>query len=90
MKIKLLQVVLLFLAFNSIEASQTFEIDTKQIREMIKTNTLYIIGVDEKYKWHKNKVQVRNFQSIGKGLLEFKFFKLDFNRKWFWYLGFSC
>lgn len=79
MKIKLLQVVLMFLAFNSIEANQTFRIDSKQIKEMIKTNTLYIIGVDEKCKWDKNKVKVKNLQSIGKGLLEFKFPKLDFN-----------
>lgn len=80
MKIKLLQVVLMLLAFNYIEANQTLGIDSKQINEMIKTNTLYIIGVDEKETWNKNKVKVKNFQSIGKGLLEFKFPKLNFSK----------
>ena len=69
-----------FLAFNSIEANQTFGVDSKQINKRMKTNTLYIIGVDEKCKWNKNKVQVKNFQSIGKGLLEFKFPKLNFTK----------
>ena len=73
MKKKLLQVALILLAFNYIEASQAVEIDTKQINEMIKTDTVYIIGVDEKYK---NKV--KNFQSIGKGYLEYKSRKLNF------------
>jgi len=79
MKIKLLPIVLVFLTFNSIEAKQLIEIGTKQINKMIKTNTIYVIGINEKSKWNKNKVKVRNFQSIGKGLLEFKFSKLDFN-----------
>jgi hypothetical protein len=79
MKIKLLQVVLMFLAFNSMEANQTLAIDEKQIKKMITTNTLYVIGIDEKCKWNEGKVKVRNFQSIGKGLLEFKFSKLDFS-----------
>ena len=73
MKIKLLQVGLMFFSFNYIEANQTVEIDSKQINEMIKTDTVYIIGVDEKYK---NKV--KNFQSIGKGYLEYKSRKLNF------------
>lgn len=80
MKIKLLHVVLMLLAFNYIEANQTLGIDSKQINEMIKTNTLYIIGVDKKGTWNKNKVKVKNFQSIGKGLLEFKFPKLNFSK----------
>jgi len=73
MKIKLLQVVLMFFTFNYMEANQTDEIDSKQINEMIKTDTIYIIGVDEKYE---NKV--KNFQSIGKGYLEYKSRKLNF------------
>ncbi len=73
MKIKLLQVVLMFFTFNYMEANQTVEIDSKQINEMIKTDTLYIIGVDEKYE---NKI--KNFQSIGKGYLEYKSRKLNF------------
>ncbi len=73
MKIKLLQVVLILFAFNFMEANQTVEIDSKQINEMIKTDTLYIIGVDEKYE---NKI--KNFQSIGKGYLEYKSRKLNF------------
>ncbi len=73
MKIKSLQVVLMFFAFNYMEANQTVEIDSKQINEMIKTDTLYIIGVDEKYE---NKI--KNFQSIGKGYLEYKSRKLNF------------
>ena len=37
MKKKLLQVALILFAFNSIEANQAVEIDSKQINEMIKT-----------------------------------------------------
>jgi len=74
MKIKLLQVVLMFFAFNYMEANQTFEIDSRQINEMIKTDTLYVIGVDEKYE-----KKIKNFQSIGKGYLEYKSRKLNFN-----------
>jgi len=74
MKIKLLQVALILLVFNYIEANQTFEIDSKEINEMLKTDTLYVIGVDEKYE---NKI--KNFQSIGKGYLEYKSRKLNFS-----------
>jgi len=79
MKIKLLQVVLMFFVLNSIEANQKLNIDSKQIKEIMKTNTLHIIGIDEKCKWDKNNVIVKNFQSIGKGFLELKSPKLDFN-----------
>ncbi len=74
MKIKLLQVVLMFFAFSYVEANQTFEIDSRQINEMIKTDTLYVIGVDEKYE-----KKIKNFQSIGKGYLEYKSRNLNFN-----------
>ena len=74
MKIKLVQVVLMIVAFNYVEANQTFEIDSKQINEMIKTDTLYIIGVDE-----KPEKKIKNFQSIGKGYLEYKSPKLNFD-----------
>ncbi|ADG93676.1 hypothetical protein Arnit_2022 [Arcobacter nitrofigilis DSM 7299] len=78
MKIKLLQVILMFLAYNYMEADNTFAINTKQIEEMRKTNILYVIGVDEKSKWNDKKVKVKNFQSIEKGLLKFKVSELDF------------
>lgn len=79
MKIKLLQmIVLMILAFNYMKANQTFEINTNQIEEMIKTDTLYVIGIDEKYK-SNNKVKVKNFQTIEKGLLKYKIPELDFN-----------
>jgi len=74
MKTKLLHVALIFLVFNYIEANQKFEINSKQINEMLKTDTLYVIGVDEKYE---NKI--KNFQSIGKGYLEYKSRKLNFD-----------
>jgi len=73
MKIKLLQVVLMFFAFNYLEANQIHEIGSKQINEMIKTDTIYVIGIDEKYE---NKI--KNFHSIGKGYLEYKSRKLNF------------
>ena len=68
MKIKLVYVVLMFLAFNSIEANQTLAIDSKQIKEMIKTNTLYIVGVDEKSKWNKSKIKVKRQSYIAETL----------------------
>jgi hypothetical protein len=80
MKIKLLQmIVLMILAFNYMKANQTFEINTNQIEEMIKTNTLYVIGINEKYKCNNQKVKVKNFQTIEKGLLKYKIPELDFN-----------
>ena len=65
--------VLVFFVFNYSEANQIHEIGSKQINEMLKTDTLYVIGVDEKYE---NKI--KNFQSIGKGYLEYKSRKLNF------------
>ncbi|MDZ7819922.1 MAG: hypothetical protein U5K55_15500 [Aliarcobacter sp.] len=80
MKIKLLQmIVLMILAFNYMKAKQTFEIDTNQIEEMIKTDTLYVIGIDEKYKYNDKKAKVKNFQTIEKRLLKYKIPELDFN-----------
>lgn len=77
MKIKLLQVILMFLAYNYMEADNTFAINTKQIEEMRKTNILYVIGVDEKANG-MIKSKSKNFQSIEKGLLKFKVSELDF------------
>jgi len=74
MKIKLLQVAIIFSAFTYVEANHIFGIDSKQINEMIKTDTLYVIGLDGKYE---NKI--KNFQSIGKGYLEYKSRKLNFS-----------
>lgn len=79
MKINFSLIVLIFLTFNFIEANEAFSLNSKQINEMIKSNTLYIIDIDEKQKWNENTVNVKNFQSIGKGLLEYKYSKLDFN-----------
>ena len=80
MKIRLLQVALLFLTFSFIEANQILSIETKQIKELMKVNTLYLITLDEKSKWYKNKVKVKRFQSIGKGFLELKNSNLDLNK----------
>jgi hypothetical protein len=77
MKNKLLQIVLIFLAFNSMQANQTFAIDSKQIKQMTKTNTLYMIGVDKYCNWDKTKVNVKNFKSIGKGFIQYRSSKLD-------------
>ena len=79
MKINFSLIVLIFLTFNFIEANDAFSLNSKQINEMIKSNTLYIINIDEKQKWNENTVNVKNFQTIGKGLLEYKYSKLDFN-----------
>ena len=80
MKIRLLQMALLLLTFSFIEANQILSIETKQIKELLKTNTLYLITLNEKSKWHKNKVKVKRFHSIGKGFLEFKNSNLDLNK----------
>ena len=80
MKIKLLQmIVLMILAFDYMKANQTFEIDTNQIKEMIKTDILYVIGIDEKYKYNNKKAKVENFQTIEKGFIKYKIPELDFN-----------
>lgn len=80
MKTKLVLVVLLFLLFSILNASEILEVDKNQIKELIKKDTLYVIGVDEKIKWDKNSVKVKSFHSIGKSILELKFVKINLSK----------
>jgi len=80
MKKRLLHLVLTLLAITSLEANQTLEVNSKQVKEMIKTNTLYVIGVDEKDTIKENKVKVKSFQTLKRGLLEYRFSKLNLDK----------
>lgn len=79
MKIKLLQAIFLFLSLSSLHANQSFAMEQKELQNMMKSNKLYIIGIDKKSTWNKNTVKVKNFQSIFQGILEFKVSKIDFD-----------
>ena len=79
MKIKLLQTIFLFISISTVHANQTFLMEQKELEKMIKSNTIYIIGLKEKSTWNKNTVNVKNFQRISQGVLEFKVSKIDFN-----------
>lgn len=80
MKTKLLPIVLVFLLFNILSANEMLEVNENQIKELMKKDTLYVIGVDEKIKWNKNSVKVKSFHSIGKSILELKFVKINLNK----------
>jgi len=69
----------MFLTLSSLQANPSMGLDTKQVKELIKENTLYIIDIDEKSLWFENKIKVKNFQSIKKGIIEFKLSTLDLN-----------
>lgn len=80
MKTKLVAIVLAFLLFSILNASEILEVDKNQIKELMKKDTLYVIGVDEKIKWNKNSVKVKSFHSIGKSILELKFVKINLSK----------
>lgn len=80
MKKRLLLLVLTLLTISSLKAEQSFALDSKQIEEMIKTNTLYVIGVDEKSIISKNNTKVKSFQTLKRGFIEYKFAKLDLDK----------
>ena len=79
MKFQLLQTIFLFISISSVHANETFSMEQKELEKMIKSNTIYVIELREKSAWNKNTVNVKNFQSISQGILEFKVSKIDFN-----------
>ena len=55
-------------------------ISLSETKNLIKKQPVYIIGLNEKIKWLKHSVKVKNYQSINRGVLEYKHTKIDFNQ----------
>lgn len=73
-------ILLGLLAFSFLEAKQSFEINHKQIENLMKKNNLIFISINKESQWKRNTVKVKSLQRIGKGLLEFKYPELNLNK----------